>query len=1112
LAFPQRWDGNNIKLRILVMPQGNPLSSLITGVSPAPDSPPFADANLRFVAELIPSLAALPTAADVTAHVAVPTTGPADARGLFTQLGTQFNIAPDPPGKTPRRAGYRTRKFLPASYRDAFDFDRPRTPFCVTDDTYSCLMKQLPIKTPQPPPPSTVSWGRVIGFAIRQPLLATALGLLYETTIAVPDPTFFASGGWLYVNLDPASDLTAQLAVNPSLLQSYAARIPPLGAARPLFAAVLFPVLSAPPGASYDSAFIEAEDYDDGFVKITHGSQPTRASLTDSSPTGLPPCADFGLQLGWDDEQVTIWYNRQIDSNQIDAPFGVSGYRVDVRARGDVAWNSLCRVNGSLALGPTPLGGFQGEFGVETLPVRMDPTLAGEWWLPGYFVQWRGGSMVLPDTVAQQLHGAAVIPQPYSAIDADAVPLRYGRSYDFRVRMMDLSRGGPEVSDDAVNPAPAPISSIAYRRHVPFKAVSIPNLDLTATAADPQTSYQVARPMLNYPAVVYAGVPDAVARLLADLPAASAAGREAALPDPDATLLAIDVQVRQLAGDGAILVEGDDHAAYSLLYSTTRAFPSDPTQMLQLDVSFQDVPDIAVLPAQPDSGPLVLPRSRDIRLVLRAAAAPDPGLLYWGSTDAMVGLPLEVLTGANAVDERSLFAPDTAANQIRGILLQPDPVQTNNLTTTLAVLGQKNAATSDVAMRLAQALSLTVTGLTYSGPPNERVIFGCSSALRHSLSPEHGALTFAAKTELCRHWLVVLKLRLARDWSWGLLTPVSFEVRNSANKVVGTLDVTGAISNTVRQNPDRSTTTLVFFDAVDYKPAAGSFPSELDLTYTVTPVFTVAPAQVDAPWQHSITLPIAAQPTQTPQLVSAGIALSPYQAAADYSTTQSRKRVLWLEFSGPVNDPEDLYFGRVLAYAPDQMLTGRPFANVEGINPPPEPPLTIDPELIRVIVPGQSDDRSGLGAMQALVPSDSPTHFMLPLPDGLAVDAPELFGMFVYEFRVGHSEKWSTAQGRFGNPLRVAGVQHPAPPLLPVVSSQQTNIGVSAPYAVPVFSGRNLLPTPPRSQLWALLYAQVTQADASANRNVLLDRRRLTREAKVVTLAKAPGLAATTWS
>jgi hypothetical protein len=115
--------------------------------------------------------------------------------------------------------------------------------------------------------------------------------------------------------------------------------------------------------------------------------------------------------------------------------------------------------------------------------------------------------------------------------------------------------------------------------------------------------------------------------------------------------------------------------------------------------------------------------------------------------------------------------------------------------------------------------------------------------------------------------------------------------------------------------------------------------------------------------------------------------------------------------------------------------------------------------------------------MQPLIASSSPLHFMLPLPTGLAVDAPDLFGLFVYEFRVGYQVSWSTAQARFGPPLKVAGVQHPAPSLLCLVNS--------APYATPTFTGRNLLPASPRTQLWALLYTQVQQADGASQRNVL---------------------------
>jgi hypothetical protein len=655
---------------------------------------------------------------------------------------------------------------------------------------------------------------------------------------------------------------------------------------------------------------------------------------------------------------------------------------------------------------------------------------------------------------------------------------------------MDLSRGGPAVAADPVNPAPAPVATVAFRRLVPFKAVTVTNVNQGATSAAPQTAYTVLRPLLNYPAAVFAGIPNAAAALLADLPAAGAAGREAGLPDPDAAQLSIEVHVRQLAMDTAIFVtDTGDHAAFSLLYATQRAFPSDPSQPLQLQVSFVDLPDIANLPPQPAAGPLVLPRARDIRLVLRAAAAPDPQLLYWGSPAAATGQRIELLTRADGADERTLFVPDIAANRINAIMLQPDPVPTSNLAAQLAVTGDSRSASSDLVGRLAQALSLEVSGLTFAGRAGQRVVFGCSAALRHTLSPEHGALTFAAKSELTQHWLVAIRLRLARDWSWDGLAATSFEVRDTANNLVGSVDVNDGIGLSALDNPDRGGTTLIFFDAIDPKPPAGSFPAELQPGYTVTPKFAAAPTQLDPPLSLTLKLPIAAPPTQTPQLVSAGVALSPYTPAPDYSATSPRRRALWLEFAAPTDDPDDLYFGRVLAYAPDQTLTGAPFRDPGGIDPPPEPPLPIDPELIRLIVPGQSDDHAGLDAMQELVPSSaSNRHFMLPVPTGIAVDAPELLGFFVYELRVGHAKDWSTAQGRFGPPLRVAGVQHPAPALLCQVSSLPADIIVTAPYATPVFVGRNLLPTPPRTQLWALLYGQVTQADGASQRNVLLDR------------------------
>ena len=96
-----------------------------------------------------------------------------------------------------------------------------------------------------------------------------------------------------------------------------------------------------------------------------------------------------------------------------------------------------------------------------------------------------------------------------------------------------------------------------------------------------------------------------------------------------------------------------------------------------------------------------------------------------------------------------------------------------------------------------------------------------------------------------------------------------------------------------------------------------------------------------------------------------------------------------------------------------------------------------------------------------------------------------------YEIRVGHSAIWSTAQGRFGRPLRTTGVQHPAPTLFCTRHRDEVELLVHAPHAMAVLNGENITADPPRTEIWALLYAQVKQADGKDHRNILLDERKL---------------------
>jgi len=63
----------------------------------------------------------------------------------------------------------------------------------------------------------------------------------------------------------------------------------------------------------------------------------------------------------------------------------------------------------------------------------------------------------------------------------------------------------------------------------------------------------------------------------------------------------------------------------------------------------------------------------------------------------------------------------------------------------------------------------------------------------------------------------------------------------------------------------------------------------------------------------------------------------------------------------------------------------------------------------------------------------------------------------------------------------------------------QDKLWVTAPYAVAVNEGKNVTASPPRTQLWALLYAQVKQADRLDYRNILLDDRQLDWRVQVET-------------
>jgi hypothetical protein len=1102
LPYLQGWDGTNLQVRLLTIPRSSPLDPLITGLTPP--GPSFATAHFKFDVCLVQGLGAIPVTGTPTTNIAVTPPFPGQAAGLFNNLATVFAIDPTPAPANPRKAGRQIRKYLPPTYRNAIGFAGPRSTLTVSGDTYYCLMHSAESKPPytkiKPPVNPKYAWGKVIAMALRQPILAEALGMIYPLTIPVP-ADFFKQGGWLYVTLDAASDGFG-LTTIPNALKTYSTRIPPLSVARPLFSPVFFPVdLSIPPGP-YDDVFQEVENYNDGFAKAVHGIQPQYLDPLNEVDDGTRPAKEIGIRLGWDDEQVTIWLNRQIDPNAVslDVPLGVAGYRVDARLQGGIGtWFSLCQVTSAVKIGPTAVGNFAGEMNVEPTPSQPDGEILGDYWLPSYYTHWTGPCLVAVDVLGRQLMGDPTYAGPYPVTGVDpGVALEYGNTYEFRVRLADHTGGGPASTDTPSVPGPSPLFTIPFRRWIRPRAVRVvEDLPNVPDPTNPPAQIHLLRPLLGYPDYVFTGAANADADLIADIPSAQAEKREVGLADPDVTTVQITVEVRALGLDEQ--AGGGTDSGYHPVFTTTRTFPNDPAVPLEIDLAWADVHNVDTLSPAPTTGPIPVPTARDVRLVFTSIGRADPQLAYFGAADVLIGASIDVNVRHESSDESALFLMQTPSELLQAIFLQPSALLDAATASAQQTAGLGVQAPGNPIGRLSSELQLVVNGLCLRGQPGRRTVFGATGGMRHILAPDNSSITFASNTDLTLQWIIALRMTIDRDWTWGGLAPTGVSVQRDGVEV-GRIETRFTVDSGALIDPDRTATDLVFFDVVDPKPEAGEFPAELTLDYTITATFVAPPTKVDAPLTVTVELPMTTPPAQVPKLVSAGIALSTYVRSADYSSTDQRRRALWLEFDRPPDNPRDGLFGRILAYAPDPVLS-------ESIGDPDEtaePPLPVDPELIRTIIPGQSDDGAGLTAMDALVASDSPVHFLLPLPAGTPSDASELFGFYTYEFRTGHAQGWSTAQGRFGTPLRVTGVQHPAPPLTCMVVRSRAGITASAPFATPVWNGRSVRRFPPSTEIYVMIYAQVYQSDGADFRNVLLGRKPARFEDNKLTLQTNP--------
>ena len=1233
MTFPQRFDGNTLTVNIVMIPRNNnPFDSWPTGLLlPEPTLVSgFADFQPEFSLAIIKGTDDFPLS-NATAPGRIPILKPVPLQEASQKGNVIKQIADSMPLpitdnsdvlKPPVSEEKSIKKYLPHSYRTSFNFTQPRHKNAITDDGYHCAVRE---KVPQLvyQPRTSISWGKVFANILRQPLLAKACGMIYEVQLPI-DPSWFENGGYLYAEITNGIYAEAQKSLlnklDGPLIKRYAAKIPALiqGEARPVFAPVLFPVLykkpldpEPVPVGPWDELFMEAKLYDDGFAKIVHANQPVSGNLLEETQDELPPQSDAGIRLGWDDEQILVWYLRQMVENpaasgsgeRLDAPLGVMGYHIDVKLdEPNTTWESLnvVQIKESENGLSTDLAGQNVELPYQVYPTKISGPNSDHFWLPMYYAHWIGKSLVTEDKDAMEIYrtnqdnGRAQNTSeqgkvnPNNALEPGVLvtQLRYGNSYQFRIRMADISGGGPALTDDPLNAAPSPETTVAFKRYVnpgmlriekPIelkdnKTTYFNSLNPEENQFEANPTLKIKRPLLEYPAVVFTNKYQKAGQdpiqMLKSL-TFQADGLKPALPDPDVQKVQIRVEVKSLRMDTQLSQNGRD--SFITLYKTTRAFPANFEGELEIPIEFIDAPVLNLgipsnpfLPAGDDpdvpAGPtleelnqmagLILPTGRHIRISIRGEADSEEARdVYFGFNEddedknSRFGKVQQLMFYKEPSFEKELLLPFENVRPFQALYMKPDPIPTTKQNIFSNILKREiEFEQSGVIHRLADALGLESKGLTLVAPKGERIAIGCSSRIRHTLAPDGSSITFATKADLYNHWVTCLSYKLNRDWTWDAHEDVAFVIQRNhvfrkdegseiikedsdlnfgeteirKNSYLADIELKHTVSFEALQSDrfdrvNRNFTRIIYIDALEPKNELTQgatdelrFPDELWAEYTIVP--KMRPGHADAPALTTdlLQLPTVLSPAQVPKIRSVGFAFSPYERAKDYSSTEARKRSLWVEFEHPIENPDDTYFCRMLANAPDQLIANN---DEDQFLAPEESGLSIDPEVMRQIIPGQSDDKAGIGAMQPMEKAtDSNTHFLLPIPPGLHHESAELFGFFTYEFRVGHGHwsdrednLWSTAQGRFGRVLRVTGIQHPAPTLLCSLNRNENHLYVSAPYAKAVFNGKNVTSKPPRTSLWALLYAQVFQADGLDHRNILLGEKEMKIEVRVNT-------------
>ena len=325
------------------------------------------------------------------------------------------------------------------------------------------------------------------------PLLLRTLGLLIDLAVPVTglqgpgDTTLQIAVGW------PDPDPTQEDLTPATAYVLDVARFVPAGAtgaqAAPFALGMLALDGAAPAGEGTNGRFeIMPFDVDGAALRMYSSAQSGNGQPASDHPDdpGLPALRSAGFAL-LDTQRITEHNNRiqrAEDRKTTDGLLGtpltaenlISGYRLDILDHNTGQWRSVCRRRVHYAIGNVEIGtDAVGE--LEEGCVRIDSVTTGAdaddpLYVHQIVARWDGWSLVgsRPDRIANPAAIPSSLPfTVHQGHDPGSLPrLRFGRTYQLRLRLADLAGGG--LQPDEPGSLEQQTAAFTHRRFEPIPA------------------------------------------------------------------------------------------------------------------------------------------------------------------------------------------------------------------------------------------------------------------------------------------------------------------------------------------------------------------------------------------------------------------------------------------------------------------------------------------------------------------------------------------------------------------------------------------------------------------------------------------------------------------